>query len=257
MNRARAAAPPALAPARGTTVLGTIAFGVALVAGATAPVAADDFDSLDALSQEEFERLGENLGAATHFRPLSPAEHLGVLGADVAIEASSTEIDPELFTRAGDEPALDDALPAVRLHAQKGLPFRLDVGAMVAAVPGTDATLVGAELRVSLVEGGVATPAVSARASYSRLQGVTELEADNYGLELAVSKGVLMLTPYAGVGVVRTEASAPRATSLEDVSVDQRKLFAGLNVNLGANLALEVDRTGDATTWAAKLGIRF
>jgi hypothetical protein len=36
------------------------------------------------------------------------------------------------------------------------------------------------------------------------------------------------------------------------------KVFAGLNVNLGlANLAAEVDRTGDNQTVSAKLGFRF
>ena len=227
-----------------------------LACGTASPGAASGFDALGTLSRDDFGRLAENLGAATHHRGIAPAEALGVLGADVAIELSSTEVDEALFAAAGPELDLDTLL-VPRLHAQKGLPFRLDVGAMVAAVPETDATLIGAELRLGLVEGGVATPAVSVRASYSRLQGVTELEADNYALELAISKGFLMLAPYAGVGVVRTDASAPLADSLDDVSVDQRKLFAGLNVNLGANVGLEVDRTGDFTTYSAKLGIRF
>ena len=229
---------------------------VAAVATSLAAAAAADFDELDSLSPEQFERLAENLGAATHHRGIAPAEPLGVLGADAALELSSTEVDEELFALAGDEPDLDSLL-VPRLHAQKGLPFRLDVGAMVAAVPETDATLIGAELRLALVEGGVATPAVSVRASYSRLQGVAELELDNYAIELAISKGILMFTPYAGVGAVRTDASAPLADSLDDVSVDQGKVFAGLNVNLGVNLGLEADRTGDYTTYSAKVGIRF
>ena len=228
----------------------------ALCGGCAGPLAAADFDSLGALSQAQFETLAENLGAATHFRPVAPAEPLGVLGADVALELSSTEVDEAPFALAGDDRELD-SLFVPRLHAQKGLPFRLDVGALVAAVPETAATLVGVELRLALVEGGVATPAVSVRAAYSRLQGVAELELDNYVAELSISKGILMITPYAGVGLVRTEARAPFEDSLEDASVDQRKLFAGVNLNLGVNVGLEADRTGDFTTYSAKLGVRF
>lgn len=221
-----------------------------------APAGAAGFDSLGALSQSQFQVLTEHLGAATHFRPIAPAETLGVLGADVSLALSSTEVDETLFALSGDDMEFD-ALFTPRLHAQKGLPFRLDIGALAAIVTETDATLVGVELRLGLVEGGVGTPAVSLRAGYSRLQGITELEVDNYVLELAISKGILMLTPYAGVGMVRTEARAPLEDSLEDVSVDQRKAFAGLNLNLGVNVGLEADRTGDHTTYSAKLGVRF
>ena len=221
----------------------------------TAPAAAD-LDRIGTLSQAEFELLAENLGAATHFRPIAPAEPLGVLGADVALETSYARIDPEPFERAGAELELD-ALLVPRLHAQKGLPLNLDVGALLAAAPELGATLVGAELRLALVEGGVAVPAVSVRASYSRLQGVAALDADHWALELAVSKGLLMVTPYAGVGAVRTDAGAPETSSLDDVSVTQRKVFAGLNLNLGVNVGAEIERTGEYTSYSAKVGIRF
>lgn len=227
-----------------------------LVAGLAGGAAGADFDSLGALSPEQFERLAENLGAATHNRAIAPAESLGTIGADVSLELSSTDVDDALFALAGDDLDLDTLL-VPRLHVQKGLPFGLDVGAMIAAAPEVDATVLGLELRYAVVEGGVATPAVSVRGSYSSVRGIDELDLDNYGLELAVSKGFLMFTPYIGVGVVRTEASAPRDPELEDVSTNQRKVFGGLNVNVGVNFGVEVDRTGDYTTYSAKVGVRF
>ena len=245
----------AFAPDRASAIALRAALFLAGLA-AIGPAGGADFDALGALSEDEFETLVENLGAATHFRPQAPAEPLGVLGADVALELSATEVDRRPFERAGGELELD-WLAVPRLHAQKGLPFNLDVGALVAALPETGATIIGVELRLALLEGGVAVPAVSVRGAYSRLQGVTELELDNYALELAVSKGFLMVTPYAGVGAVRTDASAPLAPSLEDASVTQRKAFAGVNLNLGANVGLEVERTGDYTTYSAKVGLRF
>ena len=232
--------------------------GLAALAPALAPglARADGFDTLGALSDRDFERLAEELGAVTHHRGIAPAEPLGLIGFDVAVEVSASDVDDALFGRAtgGD---LDHTLVVPRVHVQKGLPFNIDVGAMLGAALGTGGTLLGAEVRYALLEGGVATPAISVRGSYSSLQGADELDASNYGLEVGISKGFLMLTPYAGVGVVRTEASAPENPELDDASVNQRKLFAGLNVNLGANLGAEIDRTGDVTTFSAKLGFRF
>jgi len=34
-------------------------------------------------------------------------------------------------------------------------------------------------------------------------------------------------------------------------------VFAGVNINLGVNLALEVDNTGGINTYGVKLGARF
>lgn len=232
------------------------AAGIALAASTASPVRADAFDGLGTFSDEDFERLAENLGAGTHHRAVAPAEPLGLIGFDVAVEVTATDVENTLFERAGDGDDLD-TLVVPRLHVQKGLPFGIDVGAMAAAVPGTDATLLGAELRYAVVEGGVATPAVSLRASYSTLQGVDELELDNYALEAGISKGFLMFTPYAGAGYVWTRAEAPEEAGLDEASVGQGKLFAGVNVNLGVNVGLEVDRMDDFSTYSAKLGFRF
>jgi len=235
---------------------------VALVAvAALAPlegVRAEAFESLERLDQAEFLQLSENLAAATHYKAVTPAESLGILGFDVGVEISSTEIDRELFDRASDGDYGAGSILVPRVHAHKGLPFGIDVGAFVGAVPQTDLSLFGAELRLALVEGGVAFPAVALRASYSSAFGSNSLQLDNAALELTVSKGFLMLTPYAGVGIVHSESKPGDTATLADESVDQEKLFAGVNVNLvGLNVTAEADRTGEYTSFSAKLGFRF
>lgn len=223
---------------------------------------ADAFDSIQALDRPAFLALSENLAAATHYKGVTPAESLGILGLDFGVEYSSTRIDEDLFDEAssGDFGAGSVTMP--RLHVYKGLPFGIDIGAFVGAVPDSDLTVVGAEFRVTLIEGDVATPAVSVRASYSRTQGITDFDLDNAGLELTLSKGVLMFTPYAGIGIVASTATPSRSlresTTLEDERFNQEKVFVGLNLNLvGVNLTAEADRTGDFTTYSGKLGIRF
>lgn len=232
-----------------------LAAALSLHAGAAA---AEAFDTLERLDQAAFVELSESLAAATHYKAVTPAEPLGLLGLDIGVEVSSTEIDRELFDLASDGDYAGGAVIVPRLHVHKGLPFGIDVGAFLGTVPDTDLSLAGGELRLALLEGGVATPAVALRASYSRVQGASELDLDNAALELTISKGVLMFTPYAGVGVVRSEATPLESTGLAAESFDQQKVFAGLNVNLvGFNVTAEADRTGEYTTFSAKLGIRF
>lgn len=219
---------------------------------------AGPFEGIETLDQNQFRLLSESLGAATHFKAVSPAESLGIIGFDLAAELSSTSVDKALFDQASNGDYDQDALYVARVHAQKGLPFGIDVGAFVSTVPTTDLNIFGAEIRLAVLEGDFATPAVGLRASYSQIQGASELDLSNASLDISVSKGFLMLTPYAGAGIVRTKAEALAAESTLSVEeFDQEKLFVGLNVNLGFNLAFEADRTGGLTSYSAKAGIRF
>lgn len=218
---------------------------------------AQSLDSLINLGQAQFKTLTENVGAATHYKALAPAEPLGLLGFDVAVELSSTEIDDGIFDLAsnGDFGISTFLLP--RLHVHKGLPFGLDVGAFYTAIPDTDFKAMGAELRYAILEGSTITPAVAIRATYSVISGVDEMDVTNTGLEATISKGFIMLTPYAGLGIVRTVGTPKGVAALSEESVDLEKFYAGINVNLGFNLGFEFDQTGDYKTYSVKAGFRF
>ncbi len=222
------------------------------------PLQAATFGSLERLSQGEFETLMSNLSAATHYKSVAPGETLGVLGADVSLELSATDAENDLFERAGGDAAdLSDSLLMPRLHAHKGLPFGLDIGGVVGALADTDLTIIGVELRYSLIDGGLLTPALALRLSASRVQGSTVIDLDNTAVELTLSKGFLVATPYIGAGLVRSRGRAVNIDSFEAFSDEQEKIFLGVNLNLGLNMAVEVDVTGDYTTYSAKAGIRF
>lgn len=217
---------------------------------------ADSLDQLELLSQDEFKTLSENVAAATHYKSISPAEPLGALGFDVALELSSTEIDSDLFDQASAGGFDLGSFLVPRLHVHKGLPFKLDIGASLTAIPDTDFKVIGAEIRYAILEGTIATPALAIRLTHSKVTGLDELDMDSTGAEITISKGFAMLTPYAGAGTVRTN-SDPNVGTLLDESFSQRKLYAGVNFNLGVNIGLEVDVTGDYTTYSAKVGLRF
>ncbi|HEY0721604.1 MAG TPA: hypothetical protein VGE50_10185, partial [Gammaproteobacteria bacterium] len=154
-----------------------------------------------------------------------------------------------------------------KLHLHKGLPSNVDVGFFISQILDSDMDLKGAELSYALLDGGVTMPALALRGSYTQFSS-DQLDLNTRGLELAISKGLAMVTPYAGVGRVwttSTEAlrglnytgwgSAPDPLKEKFA---QNKMLVGANLNFGLmNLAVEGDKTGEATTYGLKLGLRW
>lgn len=234
----------------------TRTFLASLALGCAASANASGLGSLDQLSQSEFEQLAHDAGSALSYKSLTPGDPLGITGFDVGVEASATSLGAsDALKKASGKDYSTLVLP--RVHATKGLPLDLNVGASYAYVPGVGGTLYGLELGWSPIAGGVAEPAVSLRATYSHLVGVNELDFHSTGLEAMVSKGFTVFKPYVGAGLVHS-VSTPHAGSLESVSLWQTKYFGGVNFNAGIfNLALEMDHTGDDTSYGMKLGFRF
>lgn len=218
---------------------------------------ADSLGSVDALNQNQFSKLAENLGAGTHYKGVSPGEGQGLLGFDVGVVLSSTEIDGDLFDTASNGSFDGSDINLARVQVLKGLPFGLDIGASLSKAVDSDISVVGAELRYSLIDGGIVSPSLAVRASYSRMAGIDDLDLSNGALELTLSKGFVMFTPFAGVGIVQTRAEASGESNLNSETVDQNKLYVGLTINLGVALTLEADQTGDYTSYSAKAGLRF
>lgn len=209
------------------------------------------------LTQPNFRLLSEDLGAALSYKPLSPAEPLGVTGFDMGIELSDTQLaNPTVYQAA--TASGSDSIPLVRAEIQKGLPFGIDLGVSYSSVPTSNIKLIGAEVRYAIVKGGVATPAVAVRASYTALQGVNSLDFDTKGLDLSISKGFAFFTPYAGIGNVWVTSTPNNVPPLVREEFTQSKYFVGANLNLTfINIALEGDKTGDARTYSLKFGWRF
>jgi hypothetical protein len=220
--------------------------------------AANDLNNLQALAQAEFRALSEDLGSALSYKPLTPAEPLGVTGFDMGIEVTSTKMsksEQAWKTATGGSGISNLYVP--KLHIAKGLPLDIDIAAFYSAIPSTNIKLFGAELRYAILPGGVATPAVAIRGSYTKLSGVEQLAFNTKGLDVSISKGFAMFTPYAGIGQVWVNSTA-NTGNLSAESFSQSKVFAGLNLNLGVtNIALEGDKTGGTASYGLKLGFRF
>ena len=215
--------------------------------------------ALSLLTQAQFKDLSEDLGSALSYKPVTPAEPLGITGFDVGLVVTSTKMEnsSQLLSSVIGSSTTLSSLYVPKLHVAKGLPFNLDIAAFIAKVPSTNITLVGGELRYAILEGGITMPAVAVRGALTKLSGVDHLALDTKSLDISISKGFAMFTPYAGVGQVWVDSTRDAGISTKE-SFTQSKVFVGGNLNFGLiNMALEADKTGEAKSYSAKLGFRF
>lgn len=235
----------------------SIPAAIVLFGLASTPVLADDLDQIEFLTQDQFRDISEDLGAALSYKPLGPAEPQGLTGFDIGLEVTATQLKHEDSWDAASSGDAPDTLYVPKIHITKGLPFNIDVGAMYSAVPDSNINLLGAEIRYAILPGGPVSPAVSIRGTYTKLSGVDDLDFDTKGVEVSVSKGFAMLTPYAGIGRIWVDSQADTPT-LSDESFEQNKVYVGANLNLAViNLGVEYDRTDNTNSYGVKVGWRF
>lgn len=232
---------------------------VALIAVAAVSVRADDIDAIDQLSPSQFESFANDLVAALSYKSSAPAEPLGTLGFDLGLGVSFVRLEnAESWGVATGSST--EYLPIPKVSLSKGLPFDVDVGAFVAAVPGSNILVYGGQVQYALMAGNPVLPAVAVRGGVTRLSGVEQLALETRSVELVVSKGLFAFTPYAGIGRVWGDVTPNSATAvaLQSLSPTQDRLFAGLQFGLViGSLSFEVDKTGDALGASTKIGLRF
>lgn len=233
-----------------------------LLLGAMPAAAFAGLDDIDALSPSQFKTLAADLAAALSYKSLTPAEPLGITGFDIGVGMSVMQTDSDLpwSITTGDKQSY---LTIPRVSIQKGLPLDVDVGGFYASIPGTGIHFFGGEIKYALLEGSVALPAVALRGAATRLSGIEQLDLDTRSLELVISKGLVNLTPYAGVGrvwgtVTPSGSALTGALRLKEESPQMTRLFTGINfsVFLGS-VTLELEKTGENFGASAKVGIRF
>jgi hypothetical protein len=212
--------------------------GLSLWSAAPTWAADNDIQLRGDFGREDFRQLTRQLGFAASYFPLAPAAPLGILGFDIGVEATAVNISEkssfwQKAVRDGNAPSY---LVIPRLHAQKGLPFNIDVGASYTMIPGTNISLVGGEVKWAVLPGNVALPAVAVRLSGTKLFGGSEVDLETYGVDLSISKGIAFLTPYAGIGQLwinsRTDSATVRSVNGVDFreSENMTKAFVGLKI---------------------------
>ena len=179
---------------------------------------------------------------ALSYQPVSPAAPLGdkLPGFDAGVEASYVKLDKgaSYFTKmdtaissTGERGDLPNALIIPRIHVQVGLPvIPIDLGVSYTSIPNSDIKLTGYEIKYAVLKGGLTMPAIAIRGAYTKLSGVDVLDLSTKSLDISISKGILIFTPYAGVGQVWITSRAAQqstAVALTKENITKTKAFVG------------------------------
>jgi len=232
----------------------------ALALTASASMAADDLNLIANLNQSEFDGLSKDLTAAFSYKAGAPAEALGITGFDIGLAVTSTKLEnTAAWTAAMSSGDTISTLVVPKLYLQKGLPFDIDVGAFYVSVPGTNVDAWGGEIKYAVISGNVALPAVAVRGAISTLTAADQLELKTRSLDVSISKSILFVTPYVGVGRVWGDSKPLVAgASAAAYDISETRSFIGVSIAPAFfNLAFERDSVGGIASYNLKLGIAF
>ena len=215
-------------------------------------------------TDQMFHDFTKQAGLVISYLPLSPAEPLGITGFDIGAEVTTARIshDAPYWTAVTANNSPPQYLPMVKVHAEKGLPFGVDVGIVYSALPNSNVSLIGGEVKWAVVRGNLLFPAVALRASYTDLLGVKDLDLQTFGADLSVSKGFFgFFTPYAGVGEVWVQGKVQNLPStnlpISTQNIAQTKGFVGAKFSLFiVNFVAEAD-FAEIPLYSARLNIGF
>src|SRR3569833_3411953 len=143
MMLARRDRPRSHLPSAKETIMRSKITAAVVALGMASTAAADDLDRLQNLAQSQFRALSEDLGAALSYKPVSPAEPLGLIGFDVGLEVTATDIQADQAWGQASSGGDVSTLVVPKLHVIKGLPLGFDVGAFYSAVPDSNINLWG------------------------------------------------------------------------------------------------------------------
>lgn len=234
------------------------------------------------VKQKNFEKLVTDIGMMTSYRAVAPSEPLKgsaiPFGFDIGVEASLSKIDknkdywkdavkPEPYSIVSSSP-ISSSQYFTKVHAQLGLPvIPLEFGLVYGTSQDIDnLKFTGAEIKYAILEGTAATPALAIRGSYTAISGIDILDVTTTQADISISKGILMVTPYAGVGQVWIKGKAkdvvnaanPVAVVLPDVSVSETKGFVGAKISFlpVVNLVIEGEFS-TVNTYSVRLNVGF
>lgn len=227
--------------------------------------ALDDIKFSTGMTQDLFKKFSEEIGVALSYKPVSPAEPYGITGFDVGLELSAINVDDKYWNQAVKNQDVPGYVLIPKLHAIKGLPFGIDVGAVYSQVPGSNIKYYGGEIKYAILEGSAVTPAVAVRGTFTKLAGVEELDLSTYGAEATVSKGFgvgVKLTPYAGAGVnwikSTPQSYAKNTLGLKEESFAKTKLYVGARFNiLLLSVTAEAEYNTVTPVYSLKAGLSF
>lgn len=219
---------------------------------------AGDLGNVGVLSQPEFDLLAEDIGSALSYRGGSAGATLSLPGIDLNYSFGASRIqNREIWQRAWTSGTVRTYIPLSTIGATVHLPFNLDLSGQYVIAHSTDLRLGGVRLRWGFLNESLTTPAMGVSLSYARMLSRDDISFDSVGVSLGISKKLLVVTPYAGVGRYWSKTKASNVPALQQVSSQHNRVYAGLRFNFLLNFGIEVDRTGNTTSYGINYGLHF
>jgi hypothetical protein len=211
-------------------------------------------------SQGDFQAFNRRFGSDAYFYPRHSAAPLGLIGFEVYADATyEDKFDDQSFNQtAVDGSYTGGFLSVARVGARKGLPGGIDVGLAYGKTLNGDVKLVSAELQYAILHGGLLEPALSVRVTGTRSVDASVYDLNQYGADVLLSKGFTVLTPYVGIGLIRSRGRLDRGILPPfDDTETHGVAFAGITLNLLLpKINFEVEK-GEAVQAAVRVGFGF
>ncbi len=220
----------------------------------------NDIDFDPTITQEEFAQFARLAAQAIYHTPVEPARAGNLLRFDIGVAGTAVPVDTnaDYWQKAvGDDFSISDHIVVPRLVVSKGLSL-VTVSGSYAKVQDSEIEIWGAAIDVPIINGGIVKPTLAVRGSYAQLQGVEELDLKTAGVELFLSKGFGPITPYAAVGLTRSDAEAVITDEIRftDES-DAQRITVGVKVSmLFPKIVVEATQ-GEERSYAAKVSLGF
>lgn len=219
-----------------------------------------DIEFDPAITQEQFEQFSRLAAQAIYHTPVEPARAGNLLRFDIGVAAVAVPIQTNAAywqNSVNDDFTLSNYFAVPRLVVSKGISLAT-VSGSYAKVPDTDISVIGGALDIPIINGGLLSPTLALRGSYSQLQGVDEFDLKTYGVELFLSKGFGPVTPYAAIGRARSDAEGRIAidnantVTLRDQG-DSNRITLGVRVSMFLPKLVFEATQGEERSYAAKV----
>lgn len=223
-------------------------------------LAQNDISFDPAITQGEFEEFSRLAAQAIYHNPVEPARAGNLLRFDIGVAANAVPVDTEAaywVNSVSDDFSISDHIAFPRLVVSKGISMAT-VSASYGKVPDSDIAVIGGALDVPIINGGLLSPTLAIRGSYSQLQGVDEFDLKTYGVELFLSKGFGPVTPYAAVGRMRSDAEGriSDTVTLRD-EADSNRVTVGVRLSMLLPKIVVEATQGEELSYAAKVSFGF
>jgi hypothetical protein len=213
-----------------------------------------------AITQAQFEEFSRLAAQAIYHNPVEPARAGNLLRFDIGVAATAVPIDTEAaywVNAVGDDFSVSDHIAFPRLVVSKGISLAT-ISASYGKVPDSDIAVIGGALDIPIINGGLLSPTLAVRGSYSQLQGVDEYDLKTYGVELHLSKGFGPITPYAAVGRMRSDAEGRITDTLTLADeADSNRVTVGVRLSMLLPKIVVEATQGEELSYAAKVSFGF